>query len=206
MQRYKDIIIKLEECHRKNIQIDTKRMDDELIVLTQTENINQNLLDWLLTEAKSENSYAQNILGYLYSTGLYVTKNTKIALEFCIASANNGHRQSMRNVGILLQKEDYKTSAKYFRMAIDKGSFLAKYDLATLIYNTYMEDKKMVENGGLVEVEKLFLSCAEENYSPAYGALAKLYTYCTRDERTAAYWLSKYSEGKNKYYHLPCTY
>jgi TPR repeat protein len=93
-------------------------------------------IKWVKLAAKQNNSGAQNSLGYYYNRGLGVPQDSERALEYYKLAAKQEHRIAINNVGtFLMESEDYKKAAKFFRKALDLGYLGAKTNLGILYAN-----------------------------------------------------------------------
>ena len=138
----KQLIIDAERCrHDQKI--------NENLIMRMTEyfhkyckTIEIDLIDWIMIEAKNNNSTAQNRLGFMYYYGYGVHQDYKLAYEWFFKSADQGNTTSQCNLGIMYQNghnvhQDYKMSCKLYQKSADKGNAIAQSSLGIMYQYGY---------------------------------------------------------------------
>jgi TPR repeat protein len=96
-------------------------------------------LDYLLWSAERGVTISQNRLGEMYQWGIYVPKDLKVAVKWYRTAANGWLVDPYISLAQLLEegaggiKPDFNEALRYWRAASEKGSSVAKVELAARI-------------------------------------------------------------------------
>jgi hypothetical protein len=117
-----------------------KPINYEISYIKNEENLKQ-LIVWLDTEASNNNSFAQDILGYIYVNILYKTRGNitylYTGLELLKKSANAGNIYALNNLGDYYKNstdiDEQKFALKNFNSGIEKNcKFIKIYKIKDL--------------------------------------------------------------------------
>jgi TPR repeat protein len=114
--------------------------DDGLTRLYNSKEFNQiklskEMINFIKTETKKNNSHAENLLGYCYKYGIGVNKDYKLAFHYFKLSADGGNHHGENNLGYYYYQDgtgvnkDYELAFHYFKLSTDGGNHAGENNL-----------------------------------------------------------------------------
>jgi len=129
---------------------------------------------WYMKSAELGNSFAQNLLGYMYQNGQGVETNLPQAITWFEASARQGNAEGQKNLGYMYYlgtgvQKDYPTAMKWFMASAEQGNAESRANLGVM----YEEGLGVAIDNK--EAMKWYLRAANQGYARAQYYVGTMY-------------------------------